>query len=361
MGQKRHTVGKQEHQSIIEFNGQRFNARTGRLIDGISAPISPTKPTISDMAPANHASRALTPSKQVHKTLQPSKTLMRRAVQKPSTITDRKTVAMDVVSHTPGQTAVEKFHSVSAERDLRAGKIRQNSLVNRFGGELHASKSVIAPEKLNMLPEEQTVREVLASPLLSAKYDNRSATSKMLDKSLRSATSHEEKPIKKAKLHHRLGSKVGLSAKAASIAAGSLAVLLVGGFVAYQNIPNLSIRYASAKAGVHASLPTYQPAGFAINSHVGYSPGVISVAYKANADNRAYTITQKTTNWNSDALKEHLMGTTGIIPQSYPDNGQTIYLHDNNQADWVNNGVWYSITGNSNLNTDQLIKIATSL
>lgn len=316
---------------------------------------------MSDIAPLPRAHRTPTPSKQIHKSTQPSKTLMRRAVTKPSTITDHKTVAMDVVSHAPGQTAVEKFHTVSAERDQRAGAIRQNSLVNRFGGELREANLNVKPEKLNIVPKTEAVRQSSIAPTIIQNLGNRATTNKMLDKSLRSATSHEAVSKKKPKLHHRVGHKLGLSAKAASITAGSLAVLVISGFVAYQNIPNLSVRYASAKAGVHASLPTYQPAGYAINSHVAYSPGQISVNYKANADQRAYKVTQKSTNWNSDALKEHLMSETGIIPQSYPDNGQTIYLHDDGQADWVNNGVWYSISGNSDLNTDQLIKIATSL
>jgi hypothetical protein len=139
-----------------------------------------------------------------------------------------------------------------------------------------------------------------------------------------------------------------------------LAVLALGGFFAYQNIPNMNVRYAAAKAGVSAGLPGYQPAGFAVNSHVEYSPGKISIAYKANADNRSYTVTQANTSWSSDALKDHLV-TSGSQLHTYPQNGQTIYLHDSAQADWVSNGIWYSIAGSSSLNTDQLIKIASSI
>lgn len=318
---------------------------------------------MSDVQRQPLAPRGKTASKQIHKTAQPSKTLMRHAVKKPSTITDHKTIAMDVVSHAPSQAATEVFHAVSPGREHRAEIIRQNSLVSRFGGELRQAQSDVKPAAARQLAGQtqptaapEAVQAAAPAPLAS-----RSATNKMLDKGLRNANSHEETMAKKAKLHHRVGKKLGLSARAASVAAGSLVVLVVGGFFAYQNIPNLSVRYASTKAGVRASLPAYQPSGFTVNSHVAYAPGEISVAYKANADNRAYVITQKNTNWNSDALKEHLMGETGNIPQSYPDSGRTIYLHDNHEADWVNNGVWYSISGDSSLNTDQLIKIATSL
>ncbi len=201
-----------------------------------------------------------------------------------------------------------------------------------------------------------------AAPVMPAKAINyRANTNNILDNGLRNATSHEEKLAKKAKLHHRVGHKLGLSAKATSIIAGSFVFLMVGGFFAYQNLPKISIRYASAKSGVHASLPTYEPSGFSLNNHVAYRPGEITVAYKANADNRAYNVVQKSTNWNSDALKEHIMSESGAAPQSYPDGGRTIYLHDNHEADWVQDGVWYSITGDSSLNTDQLIKIASSI
>jgi len=301
-----------------------------------------------------------TSSKQIHKSAQPSKTLMRYAVKKPSAAADQKTVGMDVVTPAPGQTATTVFHSVSKERGKRAEAIRQNSLVNRFGGELREAPANLKPA-LTSKPEraEAPAQEPVFTPQRDALGQSKAKS--MLDKGLMSANSHEAKVDKKAKLHHRVGRKLGLSKKAASIATASLTALIVGGFFIYQNIPNISVHYASAKAGIHASLPNYQPSGFTINSHVAYSPGEISVAYKANADSRAYTITQKSTNWNSDALKEHLMGAKGVIPQSYPDNGRTIYLHDNQEADWVNNGVWYSISGNSSLNTDQLIKIATSL
>ena len=353
-------MGKQVHQSIIELNGQRFNAQTGTLINGVSTPIGlVAKPSMNDIARRPGIPRSSTASKQIHKTTQPGKTLMRHAVKKPSTITDHKTIAMDVVPQKPGQTVSHVFHSVSPERGQRADSIRQNTKVSRFGGELREVAAVA--------PKQPAITSQLSIPVLAVAgtamqhHQASSATNSMLDKGLRAATSHEETMPKGAKLHHRVGKKLGLGKRAASLTAFGIMVALVGGVFAYQNIPNLTVRYASTQAGIHATLPTYQPSGFTINNHVAYSPGVISVAYKANADSRAYVVTQKSTNWNSDALKEHIMGTSGVIPQSYPDSGRTIYLHDNHEADWVNNGVWYSITGNSDLNTDQLIKIATSL
>ena len=359
-------MGKQLHQSIIELNGKRFNAQTGKLIDSVSAPISPAgddkKLYMSDVSRQPIAPRSKTVSKQVHKSTQSGKTLMRKAVKKPSTITTRKTVAMDVISQAPGRAAIEVFHSVNQSRVHRADSTRQNSLVSRFGGELRQAPVSINP----VLGNKSSVKTVAATAVNSSatvvSSHNDLLTNNLLTKGLRSANSHEEKASKSPKIHHRVGRKIGLSAKAASIATASLALLAIGGFVVYQNIPNIAVHYASIKAGVHATIPEYQPGGFAVSSHVQFDPGAIALSYKANADNRFYTVTQKATNWTSNALKEHLRSESkGTAPQIYTEGGRTIYLHDGSEADWVNNGVWYSITGNSSLSTDQLIKIATSL
>ena len=290
---------------------------------------------------------------------------MRRAVKKPSTIATRKTVAMDVVSHIPGQALSHAFHKPAVEREERARSVPKLSVITRFGDMTTKSKKLTdlhtyadTATTPAAAPVNNFVHQI---PPFSPVNPVSTKTSRMLDKGLREADSHNTRVVKKLKLRHKIGRRFGLSARITSVSAGILAVLALGGFFAYQNVPNLSVRYAAAKAGVNGHLPTYQPSGFAINSHIKYSPGSITIAYKANADNRNYTLTQANTSWSSDALKDHLVTATGTQPQTYPQNGQTIYLHDGAQADWVNNGIWYSVSGNSSLNTDQLIKIASSI
>jgi hypothetical protein len=351
-------VGKPAHQPIIELNGQRYNAQTGELIKSVSQPKNDQKLSMDGVARQPHAPRSKTASKEVHKTTQPGKTLMRRAVAKPSSTASPKAVAMDVMPHTANQASVKAFHSVSPERGQRAETTHQSSLVNRFGAELReATKPARADQAAATAPA--IAAQPAGAPMFTTRSQN--LANKMLAKGLQSANSHQETTAKKAKLRHRVGRKLGLSAKASSIAASSLAVLVIGGFFAYQNVPNLALHYAGAKAGVPASLPDYQPSGFTASSHIQYSPGEVAIDYKANADDRAYTVTQKTTNWNSEALKEHISTTSDSAPQTYPDSGRTIYLHEGSKADWVDKGVWYSISGDSSLNTDQLIKIADSL
>lgn len=355
-----------EYESIIQLNGQRYNARTGNPVDGISANqhknTAEHKTVQTDKKP--HSARSTTTSKSVHKTTQPSRTLMRRAVKKPSLITSRNTVAMDVVPHASGMALKQVFHKPLAEREERARTVPKLALVSRFGdmtvrAKNHVAKPLLSGASAAQQQVQAVSNAVTPSSMFAAPKSTQ--TSRMLDKGLRNADSHSGQSTKKTKLHHRIGRRLGLSARITSISAGVLAFALLGGFFAYQNIPNLNVRYAAAKAGVDGRLPAYKPSGFAVNSHVIYSPGSITIAYKANADSRSYTLTQANTSWSSDALKDHLTTTTGSQLQTYPQKGQTIYLHDGNQADWVDNGVWYSVSGNSSLNTDQLIKIASSI
>jgi len=355
-------VGQDTHQSIIELNGHRYDARTGKLLDSLKPKPAKSGPTSMDVR-RPHITHVVKPTKSIHKSVQPSRTLMRRAVQKPSVaVKSDKAVSMDVV-HAARTGSVESFHQVSHKRLKRAESTPKNSLISRFADfsvpHSHSYKlsETIAPATV---PVHQPT-PVVSPPAVKAASYAHSKINKVLEKGLRSADSHSKKPIKKNRLHHRIGRKVGLNARAASIAASSVAVLAFGSFFAYQNIPNISVRYAAAKAGVHGGLPGYQPSGFAVSSHVKYSPGIITISYKANADGRGYNLTQKNTDWDSQALKDHIASSNGMTPQIYPDNGRTIYLHGESSADWVAGGVWYSISGNASLNTDQLIKIASSI
>src|SRR5690606_5784927 len=82
---------------------------------------------------------------------------------------------------------------------------------------------------------------------------------------LANANSHQEKPLPKRKLLHKLTDKLRISPKLASAGSAALAIVLLGGFFVYQNIPTLAMRVAATRSGVNAHLPEYQPAGFAMS------------------------------------------------------------------------------------------------
>jgi len=71
-----------------------------------------------------------------------------------------------------------------------------------------------------------------------------------------------------------------------SVAAASLAILLIVGFVAYQNAADIQIRVASSRAGINATLPKWQPSGFAIGKFT-YSPGTVAINFHSTTASTA--------------------------------------------------------------------------
>lgn len=291
---------------------------------------------------------------------------MRGAVKKPGIgKATSNSNTMDITRQkTAVKTSTDSFFRVSRERVRHAENIKKNALISRFadfGASVKQVANVPNTFEAAHTPVYQAPAGQTEKVLQAINGRTVSSSHKVIEEGLKKATSHTNKPIAKPKLRHRITKKVGIRKRSASIAASALSVIILAGFFAYQNMARINVKYAATKSGVHASLPGYQPAGFAVSSKVTYGSGAVTISYRANADDRNYTITQRSSDWDSQALKEHLASVNGMSPQSYPDNGLMIYLHGESSADWVAGGVWYSINGNAKLNTDQLIKIAGSI
>jgi hypothetical protein len=185
----------------------------------------------------------------------------------------------------------------------------------------------------------------------------------MINAALANAHSHEstDHGAKITKKRSRFIKKLGVSRRTMSMGSAALAVVLLAGFFAIQNVPNLSMRVAATRAGFDASMPGYKPAGFSFKGPIKYSPGQVSVAYSSNTDDRAYEVKQKASNWNSDALRANFVESEGKQYQTFQDRGRTLYIYNGSNATWVDDGVWYQIEGESDMTTDQLIRIASSI
>ncbi|MDR0956150.1 MAG: DUF4367 domain-containing protein [Candidatus Nomurabacteria bacterium] len=155
-----------------------------------------------------------------------------------------------------------------------------------------------------------------------------------------------KKPLKsKRKLHF------------STVASLAAALILVSGYFAYINMPNLSVRVAAVRAGVSARAPGYVPSGYQINGNVAYQPGSVTINYKANGNDWHYSLTQATSQWDSAALLSSQVAPADQNYQTLQRNGLTIYRY-NDSAAWVNGGVLYTLDGNANLSDDQVLKIA---
>lgn len=351
-----------KHPSTIELNGVHYDALSGKPL---ATSRQESVGVASENLPrANRLSHPPAPSKRVHKATEPSHTLMRHAVKRPGAR------VLNSTKNTPATTTKPTVTPHSPNKDKRserANMVHQNSLVSRFGDVLNTPIKMptyngpmpfgitkrVGPLEVMPEPEHHHVRQGTLTP--------KDSRTRLLQKGLSAASNHQPVKSGRTKLRHRAANRLGVSPRLIAVAAGGLATLLLGAFVAYQNVPNLAVRYASIKAGFHASLPGYKPAGFAINDNIQYSPGQITISFKANADEREYTITQKKTDWNSNDLHDNYVASAGSSGEFNDSDGRKIYLYGESNATWVDDGVWYNISGNSSLNTDQLIKISGSL
>ena len=138
-----------------------------------------------------------------------------------------------------------------------------------------------------------------------------------------------------------------------------LAIMLLGGYLTYLSMPNISIRMASVQSGINAKYPNYQPNGYSLSGPIALKDGEVSMKFAYADGNQSYTLTQQKSNWDSSAVRQYVdsKNQNAIITQS---NGLTIYTYDNNAA-WVNGGVLYTLVGDAPLSNNQIQRIATSM
>lgn len=145
-----------------------------------------------------------------------------------------------------------------------------------------------------------------------------------------------------------------------SIVSASFALVLLGGYLTYLNMPSLSVRVAAAAAGINATYPDYHPDGYSLNGPVAYDQGQVSMRFAANAGPQDFTINQTKSSWDSSAvLDNYVTPKAGSSYITYSERGLTIYTFNGNAA-WVNGGILYTIEGNAPLSSEQIRHIATS-
>ncbi len=325
--------------------------KTGAVIDGFTRRpgATATQKTSTPHTGINH-------KKQVQK----SKTLMRSAVKKPAPVVATKPVETQKQIH-------KVASSTTPERQHMAHVTVKNPMVSRFGD--HQVRSSVV-KKVAHLPVKQAsvappvqAQKVSAVRTTEQVHTKHHASNVAVAKALAHATSHEQvAPHVYAKTRRRkLAHRLGITPRAMAVSSSVLAGVLLVGFFAIQNVPNLSMRVAAARAGVHASMPAYQPAGFSFKGPIQYGNGQVTISFASNTDDRNYSVIQKETRWNSDALLTNYVVAENKQYQTYVDRGRTLFIYDGSNATWVDNGIWYQVKGDSKMTTDQLVRIAASI
>lgn len=402
--------------TTIEINGKLYDARTGKVIssvnnstnssqkeqpkgvimDGVArrknqstvtdlsknsaSPIKPmskssTKQFAQDIkrpkpvkvSPSNHHSA-------VH-SAQRSQTLNRKAVKKPA-------VSAKPALHAKSATPVATIHSrvehsatgrgmlmkkVPETRLVRAMSLPKSTLVSKFGKN-YSKKPQLSPNlKVQQAPNSHSSHKANEPSLKNPVHQIDSSAAVPVKRSvfedhLLKANSHQQKPVKKAHRSKRIANKLRISPKIVSVSAGVFAILLLGGFFAYQNVPSIGMRIAASKAGFSGKLPSNVPAGYAFKSPINAEPNNIALTYKSRSDDRQFIIVQRPTNWSSESLLTNYLLDSQFRYQVYRDKGLTVYIYNGSNATWVDKGVWYSVTSpDSALSSEQLLELASSI
>lgn len=377
--------------SYIELNGKHYDARTGKLIKDLSSSNQPTQQktvqkTINNTSgsqlidgfkkPQKHVAQHQTTHHQSQQSApnqdaspqslavkQPPKP-QRASVNHANRQADRSKTLMRKVTKKPAIKASSaqkpefkpKNAGPSHQRVSRAEATQKSQMISKFG-KVGIESSI--KKSVQSLP--------IAKPPAHHKiHQNNSHHVNELEKfenAIKNATSHlqkfEQNTVKKLPFLKRVGFK-NQFANLATITAG---FLLLVGFFAYQNAAQLSVRVASARSGVSASMPGYVPAGYSASPNVKTESGKISISFTSNSDqSRNFTLTEQASNWNSNSLLANYVEESGCnnCHQTWQNDGKTVYIYDNN-ATWVDGGIWYTIEGNAQLTSDQLLRLASSL
>lgn len=271
------------HSSEVEINGKRYDAITGQLIgvhkkaarfsqnqfsmDGIMRTPAITIKTAAQKA---HPKRVV--SKLKNRT-QTSKTLMRRAVGKPSTKILRTS---------------KKISSAKSERLSRAKTTLKHAKVRKFG--LPAKTTHITNAEVISPSKKTTSKASAANSKAVVSTSSHQQLERLLDYALARADAHK-KAMKKAKrgpmkIFDRFPRWINIILLVAIVGG-------VGGFTAWQKMPELSLKLANHAAHVDASIPTYTPSGYQLSGLPEANNGTVTITYKSTLNpQKTYTVKQ---------------------------------------------------------------------
>jgi hypothetical protein len=343
----------QSNKNTITINGKVYNATTGALIRGdknlaATKEASPanTTPPVRSTSIASHSVRA----SAIHKRQHHAKTLMRSVVKAPERAKMKKASSGKILDVTvPHQFAIRK------DRVERAQHTAKSRYVSRFGND--TTLVVVKKQAPLLVKKSPDIKKPV--PSRPIQHTQKSDKDVLLEAALLKSKSHEQPRHHIEKKRQKVARKFHLSKRLVNVAAAMAVIVLIVGFFSYQNMPRLAMHLAAKRSGINASLPSYQPSGFAMKGNIIYSPGRVSVSF-GNPNNQAYVLTERATNWDTDRLQASLASNTQRTYQTYLQNGKTIFVYNDTNATWIKNDILYSIEATANLDVGQLIKVAAS-
>ncbi len=327
--------------NTIVINGKVYDAITGLAVgapDVISAPaakpvVTHTVQVMSDVAPHHRATKATVKAKSVHRQVQRSQTLRR-----------------DLIKHPAHAQQTQTRHKPVP------GSIARSSQISRFAA--HPQPLAHKPIQPTMPSHAPAHKPAATQHRSAAALSSRELKEKLISERLAVI---QQEPAHAHKAHKTAKRGFFTSApRVSSVLAGCFAIVLIGGYLTYINMPNLSMRVAAAHAGVDATFPDYRPDGYRFDGPIAYNNGEVSLKFTSNTNNSGYTINQQNSSWDSQAVLDNYVTKHAKDYLTYSEQGLTIYTF-NGQAAWVNGGVFYTIEGDAPLSSDQVLRIVGSM
>lgn len=329
----------------VTVNGRHYDAHSGLAIDLTQV----QKPQGSAAAPAP-AKRAVAAA-NVHSTTQRSHTLNRKLTKRPGAPTPATPKAHEIIKRSASR-AHQPLHTAKSQH------------ITKFAPHPSAPKPVTGTRVMDIGPathphvaKAHAISKAKAEPPLPPKAPERPSAQHIKQAAISAAvsqtTKHVDSPARPSILKRH--------PRRMSIVTASIALVLLGGYLTYINMPSLSVRVAAAQAGIDASYPSYQPDGYSLSGMIGYAQGKVSMKFASNGGPHSFTINETKSGWDSAAvLDNYVTPRAGASYIPYTEHGLTIYTYGNNAA-WVNGGILYTIEGDAPLSSEQIRHIATSL
>lgn len=274
---------------------------------------------------------------------QPATTLMRSSVKKPEPgLKTRIHVQTELQQAVPAMIAKKtSVHTVVPARLERSHQVRRSQHISKFSAG-HAGAAV--PVTLAHVTVQAPPKPPVAAP---APHQHNKPTD-MFEQAIANASHFVD--IKASHAHFRKKTRRHL----ASIAGGTLALLLLAGFATYQATPGLQLKVAGLQAGFTTNMPDFQAAGFAYTG-VQSKAGTLTLGFSGNGGE--YRLSQERTNWSDSDMLSNLASTDASGTPTYDVltvGGQSVYRFSNTGATWIKHGVLYQLGGTQNLSDNQV-------
>lgn len=320
----------------ITINGRSYDPATGLAIPVSQPTQTPKKQLMQDIAPSTPQlpqatiQRSKAAAADIHAPVDRSRTLYRAALKKPGS-------AMAPVKERARVHMTRSEHITKFARQVATPPIAKNQTT----GDESVEKPVL----------QRTFVRHTAAP--APAINSHSLKEHLIKEHL------DEAPLQHAPLEKRFFAK---HPRVRTIASAAAAIVLFAGYLTYINIPNISVRVAAAQAGINAQMPEYQPDGYRFDGPPQYAQGQVTMRYASNTSAQGYSIMQKASDWDSQAvLDNYVLKNAGNNYSIHSIQGLTVYTFKNKAA-WVSGGMFNEIDyGESPLSFQQIENIAASM